>query len=49
MGKKCIICGVEAKFAILVASIFAGVSGYFFLSSIGKKESQKKEKLAKAA
>jgi len=40
---------VEAKFAILVASIFAGVSGYFFLSSIGKKESQKKEKLAKAA
>jgi NhaA family Na+:H+ antiporter len=40
---------VEAKFAVLVASLLAGLFGYFFLSSIRKKEIQKKEKLAKAA
>ena len=40
---------IEAKFAILVASLLAGLLGYFFLSSIQKKENQKKEKLAKVA
>ena len=28
----------QAKFAILVASILAGLSGYLFLKSIAKKE-----------
>ncbi len=38
------IFNIEAKFSILVASILAGVSGYFFLFSLNKKRKKRLRK-----
>jgi NhaA family Na+:H+ antiporter len=35
---------VEAKFAILIASMFSGIAGYVFLNSLNNKETKKKLK-----